>query len=390
MTKPVFQDPDVEQWFIELESVIRHEILSYIVDCKANEEGLWMWDGLSFIDTLNAGIDCAFNYLDRLLELDSDLDAIELEGTIGSGTSLEQAERFLEEKDFLIQVIDKNDINKLSYEAQYRLAVTYPLAKETIKYYIQELNGYELPSCLRSMKLNDDFRINNLWENNNIPEIAKFHLHLLDRKKQKKIVNMTKPQLITSVKRNQYIDIYPARSSSSSESYRDLELITKYKWGIINELEEPYRSEIIIYCNKLVQVYIQHLSDYEHEKDNLTPEYTSLPVPPPKKLYVTRYDGYLPLLIGLYCVKNEHRYKEVANRELEVEFDSFRDFLEEELYIKFDCLRERYESWFEQKIEDQVVDLKVYIDDVLSKSVKANITSVKLLISEIEKEYFCR
>lgn len=388
MTKKTFQDSTVEQWFIELESVIRHEILSYIVDCKAVEEGNWMWDGLAFIDTLGAGLSCTFDYLDKLVELENDYEAIELEGSAGSISGLHQAERFLEEKDFLIQVIDKSELKKLSYEAQYRLAVTYPLAKETIEHYIKELNGYELPSCLRSLKLNEDFRINNLWDGNNIADIVKFHLHLLDRRKQNKPVKITKPQLVTSIKRNQYIDIFPIRSSSCSENNRDLELVTSYKWGVINELKEPYRGKILTYCNDLVQAYIKHLSNCDNNEDKLTPDYTSLPVPPPPKMYVTRYDGYLPLLIGLYCVKNEHRYKEVKNREWEVEFDSFRDFLVEDLYLKFCYLQERYESWSKRAGANQEVDLKVYIDSVLSRNVKASIASVKLLISEIEKEYF--
>ena len=388
MTKKTFQDPTVEQWFIELESVIRHEILNYIVDCKAVEEGIWMWDGLTFIDTLGAGLSCAFDYLDKLVELENDYEVIELEGSAGSILGLYQAERFLEEKDFLIQVIDKSELKELSYAAQYRLTVTYPLAKETIEHYIKELNDYYIPSCLRSLKLNEDFRINNLWDGNNIADIVKYHLHLLERTKQNKSVKRTKPQLVTSIKRNQYIDIFPMHSAFCSEGNRDLELVTSYKWGVINELEEPYRSKILKYCNDLVQVYIEHLSNCDNNEDKLTPDYTSLPVPPPPKMYVARYDGYLPLLIGLYCVKNEYRYKEVKNRELEREFDSFRDFLEKELYVKFCYLQEHYDSWSKRAGANQVVDLKIYIDSVLSRNVKASIASVKLLISEIEKEYF--
>jgi len=46
MTRKKFKDPSMDQWFIELESVITHEILSYIVDRRAVEEGHYMWSGL--------------------------------------------------------------------------------------------------------------------------------------------------------------------------------------------------------------------------------------------------------------------------------------------------------------------------------------------------------
>ncbi|MEF1216325.1 hypothetical protein REH76_00680 [Photobacterium damselae] len=388
MTKKTFEDSAIDQWFIELESIIRHEILSYIINCKVVDEGNFMWDALAFLNVLEVGFDCASEYLDKLLYIENDFEIIELENSVGSNFGLYQAEHFLEEKDFLIQVMDKNEFKELSHEAQERLTVTYPLAKETIKHYMKNLNGHELPSCLRSLKLNEDFRINNLGEDNNIADIVKFHLHLLDSKKKNKQIKRTKPQLITSIKKYKYIDIFPIQSFLSSENNRDLELIISYKWGVINELEEPYRSKILAYCNDLIQAYIKHLSNCNSNEDKLIPDYNSLPVPPPSKMYVTRYDGYLPLLIGLYCVKNEHRYKKVKNRELEVEFDSFRDFLEEDLYITFDYLRERYESWSKSEEANQVVDLKLYIDSVLSRRVRANIKSVKLLINEIEKEYF--
>ena len=51
-------------------------------------------------------------------------------------------------------------------------------------------------------------------------------------------------------------------------------------------------------------------------------------------------------------------------------------------------LRERYESWRKQEERFQAVDLKFYIDNVLSRAIKANINSVKSLIKKIEEEYF--
>ena len=384
MTKKKYSSPIMEQWFIELESVITHEILSYIVDRRAVEEGHYMWSGLAFIDTLSAGASCAFEYLDKLMEVENDYEAIELETIAGSNLGLHQAERFLEEKNFLMQVMDKSDIQELSYDAQLRLSGAYPLAKETIKHYMRELNSYDLPSCLRSLKLNEDFRINDLWEDNCISEIVKYHLHLLERSEQHKPATLLKPKLATSVKRNQYIDISVIYSPLSPAKSRELELVTIYKWGVINKLEEPHKSKILTYCNDLVQTYIAHLHNCNQSK--LTPEYASLPVPPPPKMFVTAYNGYLPLLIGLYCVKNEHRYRKIKDREYEVEFKSYRDFLEKELFVKFDCLGEHYESWC--KKVDQAVDLRLYINNVLSRTIKANIKSVKSLIKKIEEEYF--
>lgn len=386
MTRKKFKDPSMDQWFIELESVITHEILSYIVDRRAVEEGHYMWSGLAFIDTLSAGVNCAFEYLDELMNVENDYEAIELESLAGSNLGLHQAERFLEEKDFLIQVIDKSDIQELSYDAQLRLSATYPLAKETIKHYMKELNNYDLPSCLRSLKLNEDFRINDLWEDNCISEIIKYHLHLIEKSEQHKPAKLLKPKLATSIKRSQYIDIFVVDYPLSSKKDRELELVTIYKWGIINELEEPHKSKVLSYCNDLIQTYIAHL--YNCNDSKLTPEYASLPVPPPPKRFVRGYDGYLPLLIGLYCIKNEHRYKKIKDREFEVEFKSYRDFLEKELFVKFDYLRERYESWRKQEERFQAVDLKFYIDNVLSRAIKANINSVKSLIKKIEEEYF--
>ena len=387
MTKKKFQAPSIDQWFIELESVIRHEILSYIVDSKAIEEGLWMWDGYDFIKALEVDMDCMSEYLDKLLEIDNEYEALELEGSAGSIYGAEQAALFLEEKDFLIQVMDNSELKDLSYEALCRLTITYPLAKKTIERYLEGLNGNELPSCLRSPKLNEDFRINNLWDSNNIEDIVKYHLHLLDGQTNEPS-KLAKPKLITSIKRNQYIDILPIQPTPCSESHQGLELVVKYKWGVINSLEEPHRSKILTFCNDLVQAYTKHLSNRNEDEDNLSPDYTSLPIPPPQKRYVTRYDSYLPLLIGLYCVKNEHRYKEIKSREGEVEFNSFIDFLKKDLLVKFDCLNDSYDVWSKRAGNSQSVDRKFYIDSVLSRKVKANIASVKSLINEIEKEYF--
>ena len=370
MTKKKLHGLVINNWFRELDAVIRHEILSYIVDRKAIEEGNLMWDGIDFINTLIAGMDCTSNYIDVLIDAENEEDILEFESLAGSLSGIHQAERFLEEKDFLIQVMDCNEIKELSSEAQYRLIVTYPLAKATIKHYLKTMSSNEVPNCLRSSKLNEEFRINDLWDTNDIAEIVKYHIYVVDRIAEQKDIKREKPSLVTSVKRNRYIDIYPI------EGHNSLELNTNYKWDVINALIEPHRTEVLMYCSELVNAHMNHLSCSELANDSLTPDHKSLPIPPEKSL-VTRYDRYLPILIGLYCIKNEHRYKEVEGREWEIEFASFRDFVEHDLFINFECLRESYALYANDPNKREEIDLAYYVNTVLSRRVKASIAAAR-------------
>ncbi|CAK1897461.1 conserved hypothetical protein [Vibrio crassostreae] len=382
MTKKKLHGSVINNWFRELDAVIRHETLSYIVDRKAIEEGNLMWDGIDFINTLIAGMDCASNYIDALIDVENDEEMLELESLAGSLSGIYQAERFLEEKDFLIQVMDSNELEELSFEAQYRLTVTYPLAKETVKHYLKTMSSHDVPSCLRSSKLNEEFRINDLWHSNDLVEIVKYHTYVLDRVTEKKSIKREKPSLVTSIKRNRYIDIYPIKGHNS------LELITNYKWDVIKALNEPYRTEVLVYCSELINTHMHHLSCDELTNDSLIPDSKSLPIPPPEKLLVTRYDRYLPILIGLYCIKNEHRYKEVEGREWEVEFSSFRDFVEHDLFVLFECLRERYALYANDPKKTEEIDVAHYINTVLTRSIKASIAAAKKEVDQIEMEYF--
>ncbi|EPK8019192.1 hypothetical protein [Providencia rettgeri] len=382
MTKKKLHGSVINNWFRELDAVIRHEILSYIVDRKAIEEGNLMWDGIDFINNLIAGMDCTKDYIDALLDVENDEEILEFESLAGSFSGVDQAERFLEEKDFLIQVMDSNNLEELSFDAQYRLAVTYPLAKETVKHYLKTMNSHEVPNCLRASKLNEEFRINDLWYTNDLAEIVKYHIYVLDRVTQKKDIKRDKPSLVTSVKRNRYIDIYPIKGRNS------FELNTSYKWGVIKELGEPHRTEVLAYCSELVNVYMHHLSCDGLTNDSLSPDHKSLPIPPPEKLLVTRYDRYLPILIGLYCIKNEHRYKEIEGREWEVEFESFRDFVEHDLLVNFECLYERYVIYANDPIKTEEIDIAYYVNAVLSRSVKASIAAARKEVDQIEMEYF--
>ncbi|MFA0436906.1 hypothetical protein [Vibrio breoganii] len=382
MTKKKLNGSVINEWLRELDAVIRHEIISYIVDRKAIEEGNLMWDGIDFINTLIAGLDCTENYVDALTCVEAAEEMLELEGIAGSLSGVHQAERFLEEKDYLIQVMDKNRLEELCFEAQYRLTVIYPLAKETVKHYLKTMSSHEVPNCLRSTKLNEEFRINDLWQSNDLVEIVKYHVHVVDRVTEKKNIKQKKPSLVTSVKRNRYIDIYPIEVQNS------LELITNYKWSVINALVEPYRTEVLTYCGELIDAYIHHLSCDEFANNNLIPDHKSLPIPPPEKSFLTRYDRYLPILIGLYCIKNEHRYKEVEGREWELEFSSFRDFIEHDLFVNFECLRERYEQYAMDPEKAEDIDVAYYINTVLTRSIKANIAAARKEVDQLEMEYF--
>jgi hypothetical protein len=186
MTKKKLHGPFINHWLRELDAVIRHEIMCYLVECKVIEEGNMMWNGEDFINNLFVCMDCPQDYLEALMEVKNDKDMLKLESMAGSLTGVRQAERFLAEKDFLIQVMDGNQIQDLSIEAQHRLAVTYPLAKDTIERYLKAMTAHEVPHCLRAPKLNEDFRIEDLWHSNDLAKIVKYHLHVIDRVTQQK------------------------------------------------------------------------------------------------------------------------------------------------------------------------------------------------------------
>jgi hypothetical protein len=170
--------------------------------------------------------------------------------------------------------------------------------------------------------------------------------------------------------------------------HNSLELNVHYKWGVINELAEPHRTEVLAYCSDLVNTYMRHLSDSELSHENLTPEYKSLPIPPHDKPFVERYDRYLPILIGLYCIKNKHRYEEVSGREWEKEFRSFREFVQLDLYVNFEYLSERYEKYASDPSKTESIDLTHYVSNVLSRSIKANIKVARKEVNRMMKMYF--
>jgi hypothetical protein len=388
MTAKKYKDTLFEKWFQELDAVIDHEILNYIVGQKAKQEVelLWLW--MEFDKPYNAVLNSGSYYFDELFEVGSEQEVWALENTAGSPIGRQQAERFLNEKDHLIQVLDNDEIAGLSKEAQWRLAHTYPLAMETLKHCLTETSCSDIPSCLRSKKLNEDYRINDLGLRNDIPEIVKYHLRLLNRSIEKDDDSQAKPDLRTSIKRNQYIDICKNEPGFGSDSESNQEIIAYYKWGVISTLEDPFRSQVLAYCTELIHAYIKQEANNVDSEAKHIPDYSSLPIPPFQNRPNRRYDSYLPLLIGIYCLKNEHLYEELEDREWEIEFDSFRDFLERDLYVKFDHFAEDYEKYKNIYSKSTKVDLKDFINDVLTRRVRENIKATRKEIERIKKRYF--
>jgi hypothetical protein len=382
MTKKRHLEPSVNQWFIELEAVIRHEILCYLVETKMINDGGFFFDGLVFISILNEQMNATGVYLDKIFETKDDIELAELENTVGSLAGQHQTERFLDEQDFLLQVIKKNNLKELSKDAQKSLTDKYPLAIRTVEYLINAVNDSSLPLCLWSPKLNEDFRIINLCYSNDLIEILEFHVDLLKIKKNKTKQNtqlvQKEPKLVTSNKKYQYIDIMLTGPDNH------LQLISNYKISKIAKLDEPYQKQILEYCDNLLKKNVMHYLKY-----NTLLKEEDLTSPPPEKLLASRYDSYLPLLLGLHCVKNEHLYKPLKNREYEVDFDSFRDFVQKELYEKMDFLKEQFIDWRKKNSTDsESDDLKIYIDQVLTKKIKINIKNVKDLIKKFDTDYF--
>ncbi len=211
MTRKRYDEPLFRQWFIELDAALRHDILCYLVEVRVLNEGDFFWDGLPFLSILEEQINAASIYLDKLSEAKDDIELAELEGTVGSLIGQHQTERFLDEKDFLLQVIEKSSYKELSIQAQTALTNKYPLAIRTVEYLMRKINEPPLPSCLWSPKLNEDFSISNLWNSNKLEEVLLFHTNLIKKpsstSKSPEQFYKSKPDLITSNKKYQYIDI---------------------------------------------------------------------------------------------------------------------------------------------------------------------------------------
>ncbi|TMP72731.1 hypothetical protein CWB76_01920 [Pseudoalteromonas sp. S1609] len=90
----------------------------------------------------------------------------------------------------------------------------------------------------------------------------------------------------------------------------------------------------------------------------------------------------------MYCIRNKSKYKTIEGLEYEQEFDSFKSFVKNQLFDKFDFLREEFKNWcYSNGTGDCSDDIDNYITNVLTKRIKANIDKTQ---KEIEKykEYF--
>ncbi|HDY7887130.1 hypothetical protein ACXHQJ_18825 [Vibrio vulnificus] len=375
MTLKKLSGPEIEHWFNELEAIILHEVVCYLVAQEASKEDKEWWDTLGFSEPERVCLDFAMESLGKFTELDENSDAIEFGTEAATFDGAARAELYLSEKDFLIQVIDSKQISDLSESALYRLYSSYQSSVATIKYCIKNTFSFDFPSCLRGDKLNDDFRIQDLGFHNDIPKIIDYHLHVIDRVSQYKEITMDKPTIFSSIKRNKFIDIYTTHCNDLTE------LHTIYKWNEIDKHDGVFREEILNYCRRLIDAHLFHLST---DEVGGTPPHKTLPIPPTKQLLVKRYDRYSCILIGLYCLINKELYQKNTEDIFEPTYNSFRDFVENDVFEKFDNLRDAYEKYS----NDEAIGIPLYINKILTKRIKSNIKVAEEIIEQVREKYF--
>jgi hypothetical protein len=378
MTNKKLNTPLVDQWLIELDAVIRHEILYYLVESRVAEAGDLYFDPSPFMVLDEELLNALFIHLDKLDEAEDDTELAELISSVGSLDGLNATKRFLDEHDYLLQVIEKTCFEDLSKQAQNALTNKYPIAIRTIQYLMKETGRNSLPLCLKSPKLNEFFSIENLWSGNNLEEILVFHIELIKNERNVKKINQNKPKLVTSNKKYDFIEIIIEKNNN------EIRLISDYKLGKIAKLNDKHRQKVLAYCEDLVK---HHIEQYISSEDQT--ETSDIPIPPPEKMLALRYDGYLPYIIGLYCIRNMSKYKKIKDLEYEKEFDSFRSFVKSQLWDKFDFLKIEFNEWKEQNdTENDADDLDDYISNVLTKRISSNISKTQRLINEYEELYF--
>ncbi|RBM33412.1 hypothetical protein [Vibrio tarriae] len=378
MTKKKLDSPFVNQWLIELDAVIRHEVLHYLVESRAIDAGDFFFDSSPFMTIDEELINALLVHMDRLDEAEEDTELAELISSVGSLDGLNATKRFLDEHDFLFQVIEKTSIKDLSRQAQNALTNKYPIAIRTVEYLMEQTGTNGLPRFLKSAKLNECFSIENLGFENNLEEILVFHTKIVKNQRNAKKIYQSKPRLFTSNKKYEFIDIEMEKNNN------EIRLNCNYKLDKIAKLNNKYRQQVLAYCEELVKHHIDQYSSTENQTET-----SDIPIPPPEKMLAPRYDGYLPYIIGLYCIKNMSKYKEVKNLEYDVEFDSFRDFIKVRLFDRFDFIQEEFTKWHSKNnTENHLDDLNTYISDVLTKRFNVNIRKTQCLINKYEELYF--
>lgn len=378
MTKKKLDSPLVNQWLIELDAVIRHEVLHYLVESRAIDAGDFFFDPSPFMKIDEELLNALLVHMDRLDEAQEDTELAELISSVGSLDGLNATKRFLDEHDFLFQVIEKTSIKDLSTQAQNALTNKYPIAIRTVEYLTEQTGTNGLPRFLKSAKLNECFSIENLGFENDLEEILVFHTKIVKNQWNAKKIYQSKPRLFTSNKKYEFIDIEMEKNNN------EIRLNCNYKLDKIAKLNNKYQQQVLAYCEELVKHHIVQYSSTENQSKT-----SDIPIPPPEKMLAPRYDGYLPYIIGLYCIKNMSKYKEVKYLEYDVEFDSFRDFIKVRLFDRFDFIQEEFTNWHSNNnTENHLDDLNAYISDVLTKRFNANIRKTQYLINKYEELYF--
>ncbi|MBE8232690.1 MAG: hypothetical protein HAW67_03075 [Endozoicomonadaceae bacterium] len=378
MTKKKLDSPLINQWLIELDAVIRHEVLHYIAESRAIKAGDLFFDPSPFITIDGELVNALFFHMEKLDEAKKDTELAELISSVGSLEGLNATKRFLGEHDFLFQVIEKTSIEDLNKQAQNSLTNKYPLAIRTVEYLIEQTGANDLPSFLKSPKLNECFSIENLGFENNLEEILVYHTEIIKKHRNVQKVYQSKPRLLTSNKKYEFIDIQMEIKNN------EISLNCNYKLDKIAKLNSKHRQQILAYCDELVKHYIEQYSSNKNQTET-----SDIPIPPPKKMLAPRYDGYLPFIIGLHCIKNASKYKEVNSLEYNKTFKSFKDFIKVYLFEKFDFLKEEFSTWhLKNSTENYSDDLNTYISDVLTKRINMHVNKAQRLIYEYETLYF--
>ncbi|PSU47326.1 hypothetical protein C9J12_15085 [Photobacterium frigidiphilum] len=269
MTKKRLDSPLVNQWLIELDAVIRHEVLHYLVESRVIEAGDLFLDPLPMAleqELLSA----LLIHMDKLYETEDDTELAELISSVGSLESLNATQRFLDEHDFFLQVIEKTSFEDLSKQAQNALTNKYPIAIRTVEYLMIQTGENCLPPCLKSPKLNECFNIENLWLENNLEEILVFHTEIIKNQRNAKKVNQDKPKLVTSNKKYELIDIKIEKNND------EIRLISNYK---LAKLNNKHRQQVLAYCEELVKHHIEQYTSTQNQTET-----SDIPIPPPEKM----------------------------------------------------------------------------------------------------------
>lgn len=336
MTQKKLSGPIIDTWFNELNSIILHEAVCYLVNEAAIEEGKEYWDTLQLSKPEWIRMNYVSERVSEFVGLDEDIEAIEFGKASSRVHGAQQAELFLYESDHLIQVSESRNLSDLSELAQYRLYAAYPASIDVIQHCIENTDSGELPSCIRNKKLNEDFRVDDIGFHNNIPKIMEYHLSVISSIEDGKARIIERPTIISAVKRNIFIDIYSKYCDGS------IELHTIYKSDQIYKFDEPTRTDILRYCNELVNAHLEIMNNKDRIGDNTS--HRALPIPPLQTTLIKRQTQYIPVLVGLYCLQNKSLYERVPGSTTEPKYSSFKRFVKDHLLEKFPVM----DSWLEE------------------------------------------